>query len=135
MATLDMPSLPNSDTPGLLGLAALQKFQAVIDTKHNRVYVNTNHVEFDLLHLLPSGYREIQCELAPTGHMMAPCCEFGSQAATDDTMAFALMTSQPAKAPSDPPTDAPILNHDASVSAIPPAPERAPKVEKHSPER
>ena len=132
MATLDMPSLPNSDTPGLLGLAALQKFQAVIDTKHNRVYVNTNHVEFDLLHLLPAGYREIQCELAPTGHMMAPCCEFGNKAATDDTMAFALKTSQPANIPSDPPSGAPILHHDAGASVTPPAPQREPTLSKPS---
>ncbi len=106
-ASLDMPSPPESETPGLLGLSAMRKFGVVSDTRNTKLYVNMKgNVDFDLLNVLPSGHREIQCHIAPTGHMMAPCCEY-TQPKANAQLAFAVQQKQAPTPHSPPPTHVP----------------------------
>jgi hypothetical protein len=106
-ASLDMPSLPNSDTPGLMGLMAIRKYSGIIDTRNVKLYVNTKgDADFNLLPSLPPGYKEIQCHFAPSGHMMANCCEY--MAPQDkDHLAFAVRHSEESAPPTSPPVQAP----------------------------
>ncbi len=61
-ASLDMPSLLDSDTPGLMGLLAIRNYSGIVDTRNVKLYVNTKgDAEFDLPKFLPAGYKEIQC--------------------------------------------------------------------------
>ena len=73
-----MPSVPNSDLPGLLGLNALRKNRAVIDFDENMMYF-LGPGEYDLSKALPPGTDCYQCELAPSGHLVVPCCEHEGQ--------------------------------------------------------
>jgi hypothetical protein len=119
-ATLDMPSLPNSDTPGLMGLLAVRKYGGIIDTRNVKMYLNTaTDVDFNLLHLLPPGYKEIDCHFASSGHMMAHCCEYDKDPAKDE-LAFAVKQLGETKPTVPPPQEAP--SGVASSSNTPPPP-------------
>ncbi len=110
-ASLDMPSLPDSDTPGLMGLLAVRKYGGVVDTRNVKLYVNTQgDADFNLLQLLPPGYKEIECRFAASGHMMAHCCEYTAPP-DKDQLAFAVKqpdekvptVAPPAQAPTEVP--------------------------------
>ena len=69
------PTATSSDLPGLLGLRALQRNRAVLD-------FNTLQLHFcgpgshDLQTGLPPETESFQCEIAPSGHLALPCCEY-----------------------------------------------------------
>ena len=71
-----MPSVPDSDLPGLLGLTALRKNRAILDLHTMRIYF-AGPGDYDLMTAMPPGTDCFQAELAPSGHMVVPCCEYG----------------------------------------------------------
>ena len=106
-ASLDMPSLPDSDTPGLMGLMAVRKYSGIIGTHNVKLYVNTKgNADFNLLQYLPPGYKEIQCHFAASGHMMANCCEYMAPQDSDQ-LAFAVKRTEESSPPTSPPVQAP----------------------------
>jgi hypothetical protein len=120
-ATLDMPSLPDSDTPGLMGLLAVRKYGGVIDTRNVKMYLNTKaDMDFNLLHLLPPGYKEIDCHFASSGHMMAHCCEYTENPEKDE-LAFAVKQLGETRPTVSPPKEAPTGVADSSHVPPPPS--------------
>ena len=73
--TFDSPSVPESSLPGLLGLTTLRKVRGIIDCNTCKLYL-AGPADYNLLDGLPPGTEEIQCEFAPSGHMVMPCAEF-----------------------------------------------------------
>ena len=67
--TFTTPTVPNSRLPALLGLQSLKNSRAIIDCNTSRVYF-LGPGNYDLPAGLPPGTKEIQCEHAPSGHMM-----------------------------------------------------------------
>ena len=87
--------------------------------------------EYDLVKALPPGTDSFQLELAPSGHMVLPCCEFPSskdKATRAEDYTLTLMAKHNADgserkvnippAPAQPPT----LFPSTTVSAVPPPP-------------
>ena len=69
------PTVSKSDLPGLLGLSALTKNRGILDFKTMELHF-CGPGDYDLLKALPPGTDTFQLELAPSGHMVLPCCEF-----------------------------------------------------------
>ena len=69
--TFTTPTVPNSTLPALLGLQSLKNSRAIIDTNDSKVYF-LGPGDYDLMKGLPPGTKQIQCEHAPSGHMMMP---------------------------------------------------------------
>ena len=91
--TVTTPAVANSDLPGLLGLTALRKNKAIIDFSTMRMYF-TGPGDYDLNKSLPPGTDCFQCELAPSGHMVIPCCEFDVKATSSNEGELTLVTRQ-----------------------------------------
>ena len=72
-----IPTVNNSDLPGLLGLDALRRNRAVVDFSTLEVFF-LGPGDHQLAKAMPPGTERFQAELAPSGHMVLPCCEFGS---------------------------------------------------------
>ena len=88
-------------------MMAIRKYSGIVDTKNVKLYVNTKgDVYFNLLTLLPPGYKEIQCHFAPSGHMMAPCCEY-MLPQDKDQLAFAVKQAEGSVPQTSPPIQAP----------------------------
>ena len=71
---MSMPTVGNSDLPGLLGLTALRKNRAILDFEKMQLFF-CGPGDYILEQSLPSGTDSFQCEAAPSGHMVIPCCE------------------------------------------------------------
>ena len=57
---------------------------------------------YDLRRSLPPGTDCFQCEIAPSGHMVLPCCEYDGQSKQHTDGELTLMTrraEQPSQAP------------------------------------
>jgi len=91
--TVTAPAVANSDLPGLLGLTALRKNKAIIDFSTMKMYF-TGPGDYDLNKSLPPGTDCFQCELAPSGHMVIPCCEFDAKATSSNEGELTLVTRQ-----------------------------------------
>jgi hypothetical protein len=102
-----------------MGLLAVRKYGGVIDTRNVKMYLNTKaDVDFNLLHLLPPGYKEIDCHFASSGHMMAHCCEY-TETPEKDELAFAV--KQLGEPTVSPPKEAPTGVADSSHVPPPPS--------------
>jgi hypothetical protein len=73
--TVLVPTVPNSDLPGLLGLQTLRDQRAIIDFNSLQLHF-LGPGPVDLTQSLPAGTESYQCELAPSGHLVLPCSEF-----------------------------------------------------------
>ena len=91
--TVTTPAVANSDLPGLLGLTALRKNKAIIDFSTLTMYF-TGPGNYDLNKSLPPGTDCFQCELAPSGHMVIPCCEYDNQSSQRGDTELTLVTRQ-----------------------------------------
>jgi len=91
--TVTTPAVANSDLPGLLGLTALRKNRAIIDFSTMMMYF-TGPGEYDLSRALPPGTDCFQCELAPSGHMVVPCCEYDDKPKQNNEGELTLVTQQ-----------------------------------------
>ena len=98
--TVTTPAVGKSDPPGLLGLTALRKNKAIIDFSTLKMYF-TGPGNYDLSRALPPGTDRFQCELAPSGHMVIPCCEYGGSAQQRDDGELTLVTRQRPERPVD----------------------------------
>ena len=65
----------NSDLPGLLGLEALRDNRALLDFTTNRLYF-CGPGDIRIEKAVPPGTECFQLEVAPSGHIVLPCCEF-----------------------------------------------------------
>ena len=74
-ATLKVPTVPDSDLPGLLGLQSLRSARSIIDTETNQLFM-LGPGDYDLMSALPPGTSVIQLEEAPSGHLMMPCDQY-----------------------------------------------------------
>ena len=92
------PAVSNSDLPGLLGLTALRKNKAIIDFSTMKMYF-TGPGNYDLDRALPPGTDCFQCELAPSGHMVLPCCEYDDKPAQHSDGELTLVTRQRSEQP------------------------------------
>ena len=72
------PTIADSRLPGLLGLNALRRNRAVLDLNTLKMYF-LGPGNYELERSLPSGSQAYQCELAPSGHMVIPCSEYGNR--------------------------------------------------------
>ena len=75
LGSLTAPAVANSDLPGLLGLNALRKNRAILDFSTLRLHF-CGPAGIEMEKHLPPGSESFQTELAPSGHMVLPCCEF-----------------------------------------------------------
>ena len=91
--TVTAPAVANSDLPGLLGLTALRKNKAIIDFSTMKMYF-TGPGDYDLNKSPPPGTDCLQCELAPSGHMVIPCCEYDNQSKHHSEGELTLVTRQ-----------------------------------------
>ena len=108
LGQLVTPTVSGSDLPGLLGFAALPG-------------------DYDLAKATPPGTDTFQLELAPSGHMVLPCCEFPSSSnqANPEEYTLTLMSrtnqqkdGRVPPAPQQPPQLPQLMNE----SAVPPPP-------------
>ena len=84
--------MANSDLPGLLGLTALRKNRAVLDVSTLCLhFCGPGDIEVDKA--LPPGSESFQLEVAPSGHIVLPCCEF-QQSSTEADHSLTLMARQ-----------------------------------------
>jgi hypothetical protein len=89
---ITMPTVSNSELPGLLGLTALRKNRAILDLSTLKMYF-VGPGDYDLLAALPPGTDCFQGEIAPSGHLVVPCCEFSAEKPEEHTLT--LMTRPP----------------------------------------
>ena len=73
--TFEIPVVNRSNLPGLLGLQALRSRNGILDLKNLQLHL-CGPGEYDLQTCLPPGTESFQCELAPSGHMVLPCCNY-----------------------------------------------------------
>ena len=94
------PAVSDSQLPGLLGLTALRRNRAVLDFSTLKLYFS-GPGDTNLPAGLPPGTDCFQCELAPSGHLVLPCCEYqGARANEEHTLTLMSSTRRP---PIDPP--------------------------------
>lgn len=87
------PSVSNSELPGLLGLTALRKNRAVLDFNTLELYF-LGPGDYTLENATPPGTDKFQCELAPSGHLVLPCCEYQhSTISTDHSLTLVTDTA------------------------------------------
>ena len=82
-AELTTPTVAGSDLPGLLGLTALRKNRAVIDFSTLRMHF-CGPGDIEVGKALPPGSDTFQLEVAPSGHIVLPCCEFKAESPVSD---------------------------------------------------
>ncbi len=107
---LTTPTVSNSDLPGLLGLTALRKNRAVLDLSSLKMYF-CGPGDYDVATALPPGTECFQGEIAPSGHLIVPCCEYQSGSASEEH-ALTLMTRAAVngrRVPPPPPAAPPVL--------------------------
>ena len=86
------PAIPGSDVPGLLGLTALTTNRAILDCNTRQLHF-CGPGDYDLTTLLPPGTDSLQLEVAPSGHLVLPCCEYDGTS-TSSTPAVSLLAKQ-----------------------------------------
>ena len=90
-------AISGSEITGLLGLASIRKNRGILDCNTMQLHF-CGPGDYELQKALPPGSDSFQLELAPSGHLVLPCCEFDrKKPATSDDFALSLVTrSQPA---------------------------------------
>ena len=73
--TFNVPVVTNSELPGLLGLQAMRDRNAILDMNTLQLHF-CGDGDYDLPTNLPPGTESYQCEIAPSGHMVIPCCNY-----------------------------------------------------------
>jgi len=71
------PTIPALDMPGLLGLSALRKNRAILDCNTLQLHF-CGPGDYHLEKILPPGTETYQMEIAPSGHLVLPCCEYSA---------------------------------------------------------
>ena len=84
--------MTDSDLPGLLGLVALMKNRAILDFNTLTLYF-LGPGNYKLEDALPPGTDAYQCEQAPSGHLVLPCCEYARGKPRDDEQPLTLIAN------------------------------------------
>ena len=84
LGKLTIPSVPESELPGLLGLAALRKNRAVLDFSSLKLHF-CGPGDIKIESGLPAGTESFQLETAPSGHIVLPCCEYKNADGTNNS--------------------------------------------------
>jgi hypothetical protein len=88
------PTVSSSMIPSLLGFTSLRKNRAIIDFNTLKLYF-CGPGDYELGTGLPPGTDRFQCELAPLGHLVHPCCEYeASTASSDHTLTLVTETQR-----------------------------------------
>ena len=93
---LRVPAVQDSDLPGLMGLTALKKNKAILDSNTLTLYF-CGDTQYNLDQTLPKGTDKYQLETAPSGHLVLPCCEYREGSSNQD-YSLTLMSAQPSTA-------------------------------------
>ena len=94
---LHTPTVNNSDLPGLLGLSALRRNRAVLDFNTLQLHL-CGLGSYNLETGLPPGTESFQCEIAPSGHIVLPCCEYEAAPSRDEhTLTLVSQQEQPSQ--------------------------------------
>ena len=118
MGKLVIPSVTKSELPGLLGLAALRKNRAILDFQTLELYF-CGPGEYEVPKAMPPGTDVFQLEIAPSGHLVLPCCNYSPEQArpsVEHTLTLISKVKRVPPAPSQPPQ----LPHAAPVNIPPP---------------
>ena len=100
--TFTAPCVPDSEFPGLLGLNSMDKLNAVIFCVENKIVCLPEGTAGDLLSRLPKGSKVIDCERAPSGHMMIPISNWQTSSSNVDGRNMALVSDLPAQQATQP---------------------------------
>jgi hypothetical protein len=79
------PTVSSSDLPGLLGLSALKRNRAILDFNTMELHF-CGPGDYDLAKAIPPGTDTFQLEVAPSGHLVLPCCEFSTTTGSPPSM-------------------------------------------------
>jgi hypothetical protein len=75
--TFDMPTVKNSNLPGLLGLTSLTNRRSVIDCTTKTLYF-LGPDDYDLSTSMPAGTQTFQLVSAPSGHLVLPITKYST---------------------------------------------------------
>ena len=126
LGSLSLPAVANSDLPGLLELNALRKNRGILDFATLRLhFVGPAGIEVEKH--FPPGSESLQTELAPSGHMVLPCCEF-QRGSIDSDHSLTLLTQGNSTSSSEGQKSEAAKNRPATVSTMIPPPPRNPPV-------
>ena len=103
-AELRIPTVSNSKLPGLLGLEALRRNRAVLDFQKLELHF-LGGGEYRLQRELPPGTLSMALEIAPSGHLALPCCEYGNKGPSQSQGSLTLLAQD--NAPKFPPPTGP----------------------------
>ena len=93
------PTVANSDLPGLLGCASMIQSRAILDFATLKLYF-AGPGDYNLDKAMPPGTEVFQCERAPSGHILLPCCSYPGQGSSSSDSTLSLMTQPvPKEAP------------------------------------
>ena len=106
IGNLTIPTVCNSELPGLLGLTALRNNRAILDFSTLQLHF-CGPGDYDLNKALPPGTDSFQCELAPSGHMVLPCCEYDADNNNVSEHSLTLVTQRRGRRRVPPPPEAP----------------------------
>ena len=94
---INTPTVGSSDLPGLLGLTALRRNRAVLDFNTLQLHF-CGPGDYTLPASLPPGTDTFQCELAPSGHVVLPCCEYDyAPSPTEYSLTLVAQSTPPAQ--------------------------------------
>ena len=71
------PAVENSDLPGLLGLQSMRDHRVILDLQKLKMYF-VGPGDYDLDKSLSPGTVSFELEVAPSGHRLLPCSNFGN---------------------------------------------------------
>ncbi len=109
---LTTPAVKGSDLPGLLGLTALRKNRAILDFNTLKLHF-CGPGDYEIERGLPTGTDSYQLEVAPSGHLVLPCCEYTpGSTSTEHSLTLMARTSNNKRPRVPPPPSAPpVLDH------------------------
>ena len=83
MGCITTPTVTDSELPGLLGLTALRKNRAILDFQKMELHF-CGPGDYKLDGTLPPGTDSFALEVAPSGHLVLPCCEYESGSTSEE---------------------------------------------------
>ena len=72
-----LPTVGKSQLPGLLGLQSMRDRNAILDMNTLQLHF-VGDGNYDLGLSLPPGTESYKLEIAPSGHLVLPCCEYAA---------------------------------------------------------
>ena len=79
--------MENSDLPGLLGLQSMRDHRVILDLQKLKMYF-VGPGDYDLDKSLSPGTVSFELEMAPSGHLLLPCSNFGNLSGNDTVPAL-----------------------------------------------